>query len=234
MLFARICARLGHRLLLSWSHQFTELSRFRRLQKVERNITDGSTAFAQNHEYTGRDAQTRALEAYRAKELLRPREFAYARSAFYQRFHKGLFEHPLHELPVPAKATVMENFDQLVTDRAIHLDDVRAHMANDREGNRFLKRYWVTATSGSTGIPGVFLFNRDECVIVAAFMKGPPVLDISKEKINLLLLQPVRWLQETCRRGPLRNFGPTAAYLAQASRAWCIWSYFARLISPRA
>ena len=108
------------------------------------------------------------LEAYQAKELLRLREFAYARSPFYERFHKGLFDRPLDELPVLTKATVMENFDELVTDRAIHLKDVRVHMANDREGKRFLNRYWVTATSGSTGNPGVFLFDRDEWAVVVA------------------------------------------------------------------
>jgi putative adenylate-forming enzyme len=108
------------------------------------------------------------LEDYQAKELRRLREFVHARSPFYQRFHKGLFDRPLHELPVLTKATVMENFDELVTDRAIRLKDVREHMANDRDGNRFLNRYWVTATSGSTGKPGVFLFNRDEWAIVVA------------------------------------------------------------------
>ena len=108
------------------------------------------------------------LEAYQAKELLRLREFAYACSRFYQRFHKGLLNCPLAELPVLTKATVMENFDELVTDCAIHLKDVRAHMANDREGKRFLNRYWVTATSGSTGTPGIFLFNRDEWTTVVA------------------------------------------------------------------
>ena len=112
---------------------------------------------------------TRAhLESFQSKSLLRLREFAYARSAFYQRYHKGLFDRPLSELPVLTKATVMENFDELVTDRAIRLKDVRAHMANDRDGKRFLNRYWITATSGSTGNPGVFLFDRDEWVVVVA------------------------------------------------------------------
>ena len=108
------------------------------------------------------------LEAFQTESLLRLREFAYARSPFYQRFHKGLFDRPLRELPVLTKTMLMENYDELVTDRAIHLEEVRAHMANDREGNQFLNRYWVTATSGSTGKPGVFLFNRDEWVAVLA------------------------------------------------------------------
>ncbi len=108
------------------------------------------------------------LEAYQAEALGRMREYAYARSPFYQRFHKGLADRPLQELPVLTKAMAMESFDELVTDRAVRLDDLRAHMANDREGKRFLNRYWVTATSGSTGHPGVFLFDRDEWATVLA------------------------------------------------------------------
>ena len=108
------------------------------------------------------------LEAHQAESLRRLRAYAYARSPFYQRFHKGLIDRPLQELPVLTKAVVMENFDELVTDRAICLEDLRAHMASDREGKRFLNRYWVTATSGSTGRPGVFLFNRDEWITVIA------------------------------------------------------------------
>ena len=108
------------------------------------------------------------LQAYQAESLSRLREFAYAHSPFYQQFHNGLFDRPLHELPVLTKATVMEHFDELVTDQTVRLEDVRAHMATDREGKRFLDRYWVTATSGSTGKPGVFLFNRDEWVAFLA------------------------------------------------------------------
>ena len=108
------------------------------------------------------------LEVYQAESLRRLREYAYTRSPFYQRFHKGLAKRPLQELPVLTKATVMENFSDLVTDRAIRLENLRAHMASDREGKPFLDRYWVTATSGSTGNPGVFLFNRDEWATVVA------------------------------------------------------------------
>lgn len=129
------------------------------------------------------------LEAYQAESLRRLREFAYARSPFYQRFHKGRFDRPLHELPVLTKATVMENFDELVTDRTIRLKDVQAHMANDREGRRFRNRYRVIATSGSTGHPGVFLFNRDEwAAMLASFGRahewaGVPVIPTHRMKM---------------------------------------------------
>jgi putative adenylate-forming enzyme len=108
------------------------------------------------------------LEAYQTESLHRLREYAYARAPFYQRFHKGLTNRTLQELPVLTKAMVMENFDELVTDRMVRLEDLRAHMKSDREGKRFLDRYWVTVTSGSTGHPGIFLFNRDEWSVVVA------------------------------------------------------------------
>lgn len=105
---------------------------------------------------------TRAqLEASQTEELRRLRQYAYAHSPLYQRYHKGLTDRPLQKLPVLTKAMVMEHFDELVPDRAIRLQDVRAHMATDQEGNRFLNRYWITAISGSTGNPGIFHFNSD-------------------------------------------------------------------------
>lgn len=108
------------------------------------------------------------LEAYQTESLHRLREYAYARSPFYRRFHKRLTDRPLQELPVLTKAVVMDHFDELVTDRTVRLEDLRTHMANDRQGRRFLNRYWVTATSGSTGHPGMFLFNQDEWRVVVA------------------------------------------------------------------
>ena len=83
------------------------------------------------------------VEAYQAEALRRLREHAYARSPFYQEFHKGLAERPLHELPVLTKAMMMEHFDELVTDRAIRLEAARAYAANDNEGQRGGSRVWT-------------------------------------------------------------------------------------------
>jgi phenylacetate-coenzyme A ligase PaaK-like adenylate-forming protein len=68
---------------------------------------------------------------------------------------------------------MMEHFDELVTDRRISLEDIRAHMATLRGDERYLDRYWVNATSGSTGHPGTFLFNRAEwATVLASFARG--------------------------------------------------------------
>ncbi len=108
------------------------------------------------------------LEAYQIEALHHLRQYAYARSPFYRQFHKGLTDRPLQELPVLTKAMLMEHFDDLVTDQAIHLEGLRAYAAQDEEGRRFLNRYWVNATSGSSGHPGFFLFNRAEWLTVLA------------------------------------------------------------------
>ena len=114
-----------------------------------------------------RDHWTRQqLETHQSQALHHLREYVYANSPFYQRFHQGLTDRPLHELPMLTKAMMMEHFDELVTDRAIRLKDVQAHQAHLHGDERFLGRYWVNATSGSTGHPGLFLFNCAEWITV--------------------------------------------------------------------
>ena len=113
--------------------------------------------------YLQRDRWTRQqLEDYQARVLHSCREYAYAHSPFYQRFHRGLTDRPLQELPVLTKAMLMEHFDEVVTDRATRLEDVRHYLADPGRHERFLDRYRVMATSGSTGQPGVFLASQTE------------------------------------------------------------------------
>jgi putative adenylate-forming enzyme len=132
-----------------------------------------------------RERWTRSqIETYQAESLRRLRETAYARSPFYQQFHKGLTDRPPHELPVLTKAMLMEHFDELVTDREIRLERVREFAASNVEDKRYLDRYWVTATSGSSGHPGFFLFNEPEWLtVMASFARGQ---EWSGAKVNLL------------------------------------------------
>ncbi len=108
------------------------------------------------------------LEAHQVKTLRDLRQYAYERSPFYQKFHKGLTECPLYELPVLTKATMMEHYDELVTDRSLHLQDIRAFAEHGEAGQPYQNRYWVNATSGSSGHPGFFLFDAAEWTYVLA------------------------------------------------------------------
>lgn len=132
------------------------------------------TVFSTLRQLRHRENWTRQeLEVHQADALRRLRKFVYERSPFYQQFHRGLTDRPLHELPVLTKAMMMEHFDDLVTDRAIRLQDIRTHLKTLQGDERYLGRYWVNATSGSTGQPGIFLFNRAEwATVIASFARG--------------------------------------------------------------
>jgi phenylacetate-coenzyme A ligase PaaK-like adenylate-forming protein len=67
----------------------------------------------------------------------------------------------------------MERFDELVTDPMVRLADVEDHIASLRGNERFLGRYYVASTSGSTGRRGIFLWDPDEWVSVLASYNRP-------------------------------------------------------------
>lgn len=133
------------------------------------NILDTARVLRLRRHLLRHDHWTRPqLEAHQARALQRLRRYAYQRSPFYQRFHQGYMDRPLHELPVLTKAHVMEHFDEVVTDRAVCLKDVEAHLAGHEAAGDYLNRYWVSATSGSTGFRGLFLAERSEAVFLRA------------------------------------------------------------------
>jgi phenylacetate-CoA ligase len=108
------------------------------------------------------------LLARQAQALATLRAFALARSPFYREFHRGLEERPLAELPVLTKATLMERFDDLVTDRDVRLADVERHIGAARPIDLFRGHYRVAGTAGTTGRRGIFLADPDEWTAVLA------------------------------------------------------------------
>lgn len=135
-------------------------------------------------EWRSHERWTRSqIEAHQRAKLSQLRAHAYAHSPFYQAFHRGLQNRPLHELPVLTKAMLMERFDDIVTDRDVRLSDVRTFVAAGGSA-RFRDRYRVTATSGSSGQPGYFLYSPTEWLtIMASFARGQ---EWSGATINLL------------------------------------------------
>jgi phenylacetate-CoA ligase len=133
------------------------------------NIPVVLRVLSRRHTLRQRDRWTpEQLQAHQARALRQLRDHAYVNSPFYQRFHAGRTDRPLRELPVLTKAMVMEHFDELVTDPAVRLADVEAHLAALKGNERFCGRYWVAATSGTTGRRGIFLWDLDEWVEVLA------------------------------------------------------------------
>jgi phenylacetate-CoA ligase len=66
----------------------------------------------------------------------------------------------LEQLPVLTKATLMREFDRVVTDCWLRLADVEEHLAGERAGDLILGEYRAFASGGTTGQRGVFLYDR--------------------------------------------------------------------------
>jgi phenylacetate-CoA ligase len=132
------------------THLFLSMLKWRRVLK--------------QHEHWNREQ----IECYQAQALNRLREFVYARSPFYQKFHRCLYHAPLREVPILTKSLMMENFDDLVTDRRIHLDEIRTHLKRVPKEKRYQDRYWIIPTSATTGDSAISMFNNDEWAAVLA------------------------------------------------------------------
>jgi len=113
------------------------------------------------------------LREHQQRELAVLRRFAEQRSPFYRRYHRGLAGAPLHELPVLTKATMMDNFDDLVTDRSLHLPDLQAYLDNLHGNEPFAGRYFVSATSGSSGRKSIIPSDPHEwATIIASYARA--------------------------------------------------------------
>ncbi len=99
--------------------------------------------------------------------------FARHQSPYYRRAYQALPDRDLDpcKLPVVTKRTLMANFADWVTDRAINLSAVNEFLA-DREhiGERYLDRYVVWKSSGSTGEPGIYVQDADALATFDALM----------------------------------------------------------------
>lgn len=102
------------------------------------------------------------LREYQQAALRRLRYLAYRESRFYKRFHEGLFDSPLQDLPALTKAELMKNWDEVVTDRSLKLREVQRYLSKGDWSRKFRGKYYVSSTSGTTGLRGIFLYDSKE------------------------------------------------------------------------
>lgn len=88
--------------------------------------------------------------------------FARTHSLYYRKQYQDLpekVEDP-RLLPVVRKQELMTRFDDWVTDRDVKIEQVRAFVNNpDLIGERYLGKYLLATTSGTTGNRGIFLMD---------------------------------------------------------------------------
>jgi phenylacetate-coenzyme A ligase PaaK-like adenylate-forming protein len=112
------------------------------------------------------------LKQQRLRDLIR---HTAASSPYYREALGPDAEHAdLADLPTLSKPLLMEEFDRIATDRRIRRDGVEAVLAAEDPASSLFDDYLVFATSGTTGVPGVFVYSRDElarwtALCVAAF-----------------------------------------------------------------
>jgi len=133
------------------------------------NVATLAAVMRERARLSSHDAWAReAILAYQSRKVAELRSFAVARSPFYADLHRGLEDAPLERLPTVTKATLMERFDDVVTDRSLRLADVERYLETATATDRFADRYRVAATGGTTGRRGVFLADAHEWIAVLA------------------------------------------------------------------
>ncbi len=106
---------------------------------------------------------------HRLQALLR---HAHEHSPFYRwrHGHVGGEGARLADLPVVGKTELMANFDDWVTDSRIKRADVERFIATRSVGERFLDRFVAWKSSGSSGVPGLFVQDRHALVVYDALV----------------------------------------------------------------
>jgi phenylacetate-CoA ligase len=122
-----------------------------------------------------RDGWTRDdLLAYQRQRVRALIAHAVSRSPYYRDLlGTDAPERPLAELPTLSKATLMAEFDRVVTDPQLRLSDLRAHLGSADPTQSFLGAYRVATTSGTTGRRAIIAFTNDEAAVWRAASARP-------------------------------------------------------------
>ena len=111
---------------------------------------------------------SRRLRAYQRQRFLATIRHAVASSPYYRERFTGIElsdDLDLRALPTLDKPTMLENFDDLVTDRRLTLTGVEQHLAkiesaDPRSDPMLFGEYRAVATGGTSGQRGVFVYGK--------------------------------------------------------------------------
>ncbi len=107
------------------------------------------------------------LEEIREKKLRRVLKTAYEKSPYYRRAFEeagidgeNLTELPLSAFPVMDKDVLMQHFEEIVTVSDLTQEGLRQFDADGKDSKgKYLGKYHVVHSSGSTGIPRYFVYD---------------------------------------------------------------------------
>ncbi len=115
--------------------------------------------------------QLAGYQRERLRELIR---HAVARSPYYRdALGPGAEDAELGDLPTLPKARLMEELDRIVTNPRLRLAELEPFLAAADAGALYLGEYRVFSTSGTSGVPGLFVYSQAEFADwVAVFVRS--------------------------------------------------------------
>ena len=119
--------------------------------------------------WQARGATRAEIEARRRRRLVEMLSFVWRQSRFYKQYYANVPEGStdLTQYPPVTKPILMEHFEDVVTDTAITKAEIDEFVADEAKiGERFLGKYPVWTTSGTTGEPGVFVQDETAWTIL--------------------------------------------------------------------
>jgi phenylacetate-CoA ligase len=111
-----------------------------------------------------------AIEERQQSRLADIVNIARQNSPYYKELYKGLPDNikDVSVLPITSKKKLMERFDDWCTDRNIKLSEVQELVKDPNLiGKKFLGKYTVATTSGTTGTPGIFLLDSHSMMVTS-------------------------------------------------------------------
>jgi phenylacetate-CoA ligase len=154
-----------------------------RLRYHRRRLGDFAASLRLSRELSARERWPRErLERHQHERLDALVRHAAAHSPFYRDRLAGVLDDgpvPLDALPVLDKATMMDHFDDLVTDPRLRRAELLRWVEGMERDAFYRDRYRVMTSSGSSGRKGLFVYDRDGWrAIGGQFMRHSAVMGV--------------------------------------------------------
>ncbi|WP_137700132.1 phenylacetate--CoA ligase family protein [Marimonas lutisalis] len=139
---------------------------------------------------------TANLAAYQEERLRDVVRHAVKHSKAYARLCDGIDlsgDFALQDLPVTDKRMMMDDFDDWVTDPRLQLTEIERQIVKDPDEQYYLGEYRIVATSGSSGLRGIFVYDRHEWqVVIAAALRWAEMFGVSPIGLSTKKLASVK------------------------------------------
>ncbi len=162
-----------------------------------KQLRDLAGALRLHHKFKSfEEGSVEALKAYQEERMREVVRHAATHSPHYGKLCAGVDlsgDFALSDLPITDKRQMMENFDDWVTDPRLKLDALEHQIATDPGEEYFLGEYRIASTSGSSGLRGIYVYNRAEWqVVIAAALRWAEMFGVSPLELSRKRLASIK------------------------------------------